>query len=616
MAQAELSNILKKVTDSSGQFKQAANENNRNVSKITKDLSGVVFSQKKEISELSSSIQESISVSGQTSSKIEQTNSLLQQSISIQNSMLTQLKSIAAALSSKDKEGEGGGDKSLFSKFGKILGTTAIAGAAGAAGYGLAGGGQQKNSGEGIDLNKKFSDLSEEEKTRFLEKQTKAEGVGINHPELNNPGAIQFGEHAKKFGAEAGTNNGTITLSKFPSMEKGKEAQRALWESPNYSNLTLDQGLNKWVTGKETSSAPESYKKVFTQGSPAGDESKSDSGKKQKNEQSGSMVKISTKDGSASAQVAAEYATNFQGFIDALEAAGYKIKSLGGFADRNIAGTNTPSWHSKGMAIDINPESNPVTFGEPGRKPKTNLPDNVGEIAAKFGLGWGGAWDGEKQDAMHFSLGEGPGAMLRGKREEAGLGKNGGSPSQAGGGQTPSSSGSPSTASGSPTGSYMGGAAIPFQPGRIGMGGMGGFGGMGAGGLIGGLVSSLLSPSSSQASFKEDAPRPQTTAAKGSFTPTFAAPGSSEDTSANFFAADKANTAKLLKEKATEETVRKQRAEEATVAKTEAPKEQTQEQQASGKSSPAPFKPDHEMFGKGDWAGDLLRYFGVKSSIA
>jgi hypothetical protein len=206
--------------------------------------------------------------------------------------------------------------------------------------------------------------------------------------------------------------------------------------------------------------------------------------------------------------------------------------------------------------------------------------------------------------------------MLRGKREEAGLGKNGGSPSQAGGGQTPSSSGSPSTASGSPTGSYMGGAAIPFQPGRIGMGGMGGFGGMGAGGLIGGLVSSLLSPSSNQASFKEDAPRPQTTAAKGSFTPTFAVPGSSEDTSANFFAADKANTAKLLKEKATEETVRKQRAEEATVAKTEAPKEQTQEQQASGKSSPAPFKPDHEMFGKGDWAGDLLRYFGVKSSIA
>jgi hypothetical protein len=614
MAVAELSNILKKVSDSSGQFKQTASENNKNVSKITKDLSNVVFSQKKEISELSSSIQESISTNTQTSSKIEQTNSLLQESISIQNNMLSQLKSIASSLKNKDNDSSGS-LSSMLSKWKSILpGAAAIGGGAIIANEAS----KQSSGSGGIDLNKKFSELSEEEKNKFLEKQTKAEGV---RSELNNPGAIQFGEHAKKFGAEAGPNNGTITLSKFPSMEKGKEAHRALWESPKYANLPLNQGLNKWVTGDENKPAPETYKDVFTRGSakPGSEENdgkKGDSGKKEGKGSEEGLATITSKDGQAT-KVAAEYASNFQGFIDELEASGYKIKNLSGFADRNIAGTNTPSWHSKGMAIDINPGSNPVTYGESGRTPQTDMPGNVDKIAEKYGLGWGGKWDGKKQDAMHFSLGEGPGAIFRGQGVEN-ASKNGGqtpggtaggeTPQQAPGGKTPESSGSKPSGGVFSPGDFMGGNVIPFEPKRGNMGMGGGLG------LFGNLISSLIP--SEQSSSKEDGPRPQTTAAKGSFTPTFAAPGSSEDTSANFFAADKANTAKLLKEKATEETVRKQRAEEATVAKTEAPKEQTQEQQASGKSSPAPFKPDHEMFGKGDWAGDLLRYFGVKSSIA
>lgn len=88
----------------------------------------------------------------------------------------------------------------------------------------------------------------------------------------------------------------------------------------------------------------------------------------------------------------------FQGFINDLEAAGYKIKDLQGFNDRNIAGTGTKSQHAYGRAIDVNPTANP----ELASKLVTDMPSNVSEIAKKWGLGWGGDWSGKK-DPMHFS---------------------------------------------------------------------------------------------------------------------------------------------------------------------------------------------------------------------
>jgi len=88
----------------------------------------------------------------------------------------------------------------------------------------------------------------------------------------------------------------------------------------------------------------------------------------------------------------------FQGFINDLEAAGYTIKDLQGFSDRNIAGTGTKSQHAYGRAIDINPTTNP----ELANRLVTDMPSNVGEIAKKWGLGWGGDWQ-SKKDPMHFS---------------------------------------------------------------------------------------------------------------------------------------------------------------------------------------------------------------------
>ena len=98
-------------------------------------------------------------------------------------------------------------------------------------------------------------------------------------------------------------------------------------------------------------------------------------------------------------------APQFQGFLNDLEGTGYKIdpNQSGGYADRNIAGTNTRSKHSTGQAIDINWTNNP----EGG---KHDLPSNTGELAAKHGLIWGNNWTNRKRgpDAMHFEVGGTP----------------------------------------------------------------------------------------------------------------------------------------------------------------------------------------------------------------
>lgn len=98
--------------------------------------------------------------------------------------------------------------------------------------------------------------------------------------------------------------------------------------------------------------------------------------------------------------VNATAADNFVSFLRALNRTGYKVNSIGSYANRNIAGTNTKSLHSYGLAVDINPAQNPVTYG----KVITNLPKGIGRLAAKYGLAWGGNWNGSKKDPMHFSV--------------------------------------------------------------------------------------------------------------------------------------------------------------------------------------------------------------------
>lgn len=91
----------------------------------------------------------------------------------------------------------------------------------------------------------------------------------------------------------------------------------------------------------------------------------------------------------------------FVALLDDLWKAGYRPKSIGGYNDRNIAGTNTKSLHSYGYAIDIDPVQNPVQANDGSMQ--HILPPNVRALAAKYGLSWGGNWQSYK-DPMHFSM--------------------------------------------------------------------------------------------------------------------------------------------------------------------------------------------------------------------
>ncbi|GEM_PF-5898817 len=89
-------------------------------------------------------------------------------------------------------------------------------------------------------------------------------------------------------------------------------------------------------------------------------------------------------------------AENFRGFLNELEGSGYKINSLGGHNHRTIRGGSRLSQHAYGNAIDINPAQNPM-----GSRLVTDMPKNVSDMAAKWGLTWGGDWK-RRPDAMHF----------------------------------------------------------------------------------------------------------------------------------------------------------------------------------------------------------------------
>lgn len=102
--------------------------------------------------------------------------------------------------------------------------------------------------------------------------------------------------------------------------------------------------------------------------------------------------------GGAPFTVAAPYEDQFLSLITDLESAGYKIvgDQSGGYNPRNIRGTNTPSQHAFGRAIDVNWHDN--AQGTRGAIPA----ELARELAAKHGMTWGGDW--KRPDPMHFEI--------------------------------------------------------------------------------------------------------------------------------------------------------------------------------------------------------------------
>jgi hypothetical protein len=188
------------------------------------------------------------------------------------------------------------------------------------------------------------------------------------------------------------------------------------------------------------------------------------------------------------AQVGVEYAKNIQGFVNDLEATGYKINSIGGYADRpNANNPRVKSYHAMGAAIDINPEQNP------NRSTKTDLPPETASLAAKWGLGWGMNWRSVK-DPMHFSA-------ARAEQGSFDINRGGAMAGEVQGGAA-TGGGPMAFAGGQPIGGGMGGMRMPGMG-----GGFGGALGAAAGGIIGNLM---------QGGAPSAAARPQSGAPTGS----------------------------------------------------------------------------------------------------
>jgi hypothetical protein len=122
-------------------------------------------------------------------------------------------------------------------------------------------GGGAVPSGGQIDPGKTtFADLSVEQQDAFFAEQRRQEGYkpGSLSYDLNNPGNMLYAPWQRKYGGELDTTGrgvGTVKgkFAKFPTLQDGVEAQRALWMSPKYSSLPLDKALNLWVTGNKDS---------------------------------------------------------------------------------------------------------------------------------------------------------------------------------------------------------------------------------------------------------------------------------------------------------------------------------------------------------------------------
>ena len=256
----------------------------------------------------------------------------------------------------------------------------------------------------------------------------------------SNPGNIKFGAFARSMGATHADEKG---FAVFPDYATGRKAQeQLLFGSKAYSGLTVGEAIRKWAPASDgndpagyaaqmakaagvgvntpmASLTPDQRKRFldaqqakegWTPGNSGSQVGAGEAGRikgfanlmhGQYGAAGQNLTTITTPSGKK-VTVHAAAAESFKGFLGDLEASGYKINSIGGFAMRNNVNNGSRlSQHAYGNAIDINPAQNPNQRGATSDNMITNLPKNVSDMAARWGLSWGGDWKSVK-DTMHF----------------------------------------------------------------------------------------------------------------------------------------------------------------------------------------------------------------------
>ena len=66
----------------------------------------------------------------------------------------------------------------------------------------------------------------------------------------NNPGNVQYGDFARRYGAIGSAMAGDgEPVAIMPTLDHGWQMQVALWRRPKYNNGTINQGCRTWATG-------------------------------------------------------------------------------------------------------------------------------------------------------------------------------------------------------------------------------------------------------------------------------------------------------------------------------------------------------------------------------
>lgn len=108
----EVARSVQNVNQTNESFRQAANDNNNNISKVLKDVYTAYSSQKNNLVGLQNSIDDVAASVSQTTQHISATNNLLAQSLQLQNSMVGILRDISQNINSienKNKSSSGSG---------------------------------------------------------------------------------------------------------------------------------------------------------------------------------------------------------------------------------------------------------------------------------------------------------------------------------------------------------------------------------------------------------------------------------------------------------------------------------------------------------------------------